>query len=122
MDKKQKKGLQYWAENKILGLFVFNLIIMLLVVLRSAGYFSPYFPITINFIVFFSLILAIFLLNIKSSALFITALAFWIFAALLKILNIDVWAQRTALYTFQALIVGLVLFVIEIVRSKKKKT
>lgn len=112
--------LQYWAQNKIFGLFVFNLIVMLLVVLRSAGYFAPYFPITINFIVFVSLILAIFLLNIRSSTLFAITLIFWILAAILKISDIDVWAQRAALYTFQALLVGLALFIIEIVSVKRK--
>lgn len=109
-----------WAQNKIFGLFVFNLLVMLLIVLRSAGYFTPYFPLTINLIVFLSLILAIILLNMRSSALFIIALVFWIITAVLRIMGIEVWAERAALYTFQALVVGVVLFVIEIVSSKKK--
>ncbi len=113
-------SLQSWAQNKIFGLFVFNLLIMLLIVLRSAGYFEPFFLITINFIVFVSLVLAIFLLNIRSSMLFIIALVFWILTALLRVINIEVWAQRAAIYTFQSLIVGLVLFVIEVIRSKNK--
>lgn len=113
--------LSLWAQNKIFGLFVFNLLIMLLIVLRSAGYFTPFFPLTINLIVFLSLILAIILLNMRSSALFIIALVFWIITAVLRIAGIEVWAERAALYTFQALVVGVVLLVIEIVSIKKKR-
>lgn len=111
---------QFWTQKKIFGLFVFNLLVMLLIVLRSAGYFSLYFPITINFIVFSSLILAIILLEMKSRSLFVIALIFWVLTAFLRIVNIDVWAQRAAIYTFQALLVGLVLFMIEIVSTKRK--
>lgn len=113
--------LSLWAQSKVFGLFVFNLLVMLLIVLRSAGYFTPYFPLTINLIVFLSLILAIILLNMRSSALFIIALVFWIITAVLRIQGIEVWAERAALYTFQALVVGVVLLVIEIVSGKKER-
>ena len=112
-------NLQHWAQNKIFGLFVFNLVVMILIVLRSAGYFSPFFPLTINFIVFVSLILAIFLLNLKSSVFFVIAFIFWVLAAFLRIVNVEVWVERASLYTFQALVVGVVLFIIEVIISSR---
>lgn len=116
----QIKKLGKWAQKRFFGLFLFNVIIMILIILRSAGYFAPFFPLTINFVVFFSFILAILLLNLRSQALFIIALIFWILAAFLKVANIDVWAERTSIYTFQALLVGLVLFLFEIISDKRK--
>ena len=113
-------GLVLWAQRRILGLFAFNILVMLLIVLRSAGYFDPFFLITINLVVFLSFIMSIFLLGAGSRVMFIIAFVFWILAAALKALHIDVWAERTAVYIFQALILGLVLFIIEIVRSKSK--
>lgn len=105
--------IQFWAQNKIFGLFVFNLLVMLLIVLRSAGYFSPFFPISINLIVFISLILAIFLLDIRSRSLFIIAFIFWMFAAFLRIVNVEVWAERTVIYTYEALVMGVFLLLYE---------
>lgn len=120
MSKSKNNSLQFWAQNKVFGLFVFNLIVMLLIVLRSAGYFTPFFPITINFIVITSLILAIFLLNIKSSTLFIIALIFWILAGVLRVMSIEVWAIRAAIYTYEALTLGIFLMFFERIRRRKR--
>lgn len=113
MKENKFSNLQSWAQKRMFGLFVFNLTVMLLIILRSAGYFSPFFLITINFIVFLSLILAIFLLNIKDKALFIVSFIFWALAGLLQTVNINVWAERAALYSFEALVIGIILFIIE---------
>lgn len=110
---KAYQDLNLWAQKRVVGLFSFNLLVMLLIVLRSAGYFDPYLLITINHIVFLSLILSIFLLGVKRRAMFIVALTFWILAGLLKSLKVEVWAERTAVYFFQAFLLGMILFLIE---------
>lgn len=117
------KNLSYfksWAVNKIVGLFIFNLAVIMLVLLYTAGYFAPFFPLTINIIVMFSLIMAVILLSIGSRTLFILALFFWIFAAFLKIVRVDVWAERTAIYSYQSLIIALMLLIIEIRKTNGK--
>lgn len=112
------QNLKKWANNRVFGLFIFNIIVMLLILLYTAGYFAPFFPLTINFIVLVSLILSIILLGVKSKALLVIALLFWIFAAVIRILKIEVWAERTAIYSYQALFIGILLLIIEI-RNKK---
>ncbi|MEK7169190.1 MAG: hypothetical protein AAB778_04210 [Patescibacteria group bacterium] len=81
--------------------------------MRSAGYFLPFFGISVNFIVFILLILSIFLLNFNSRSMFFISLLFWIFACLIKILKIDIWAERTAIYTFEAFLIGVILLIKE---------
>lgn len=115
------QDLNSWAQKRIVGLFAFNILVMLMIVLRSAGYFDPFFPITINFIVLLALILSIILLGVGNRIMFLTAFVFWILAAALKILNVDVWAERTAVYTFQALVVGVVLLIWESLFDKRKE-
>jgi len=105
--------IQKWAKERFLGLFIFNMVIAILLLLRSAGYFDPFLPLTINFIALISFILAIFLLGAKSQALFFIALIFWLFAALLRILQIDIWAERTVIYSFQALVIGIIMLFFE---------
>lgn len=120
--KKEISKIKLWAQERIIGLFTFNAILMLMILLQSAGYFSPFFPLSINTIVMISLISSIFLLGTNSKASFVLALVFWLFASFLKIVKIDVWAERTVIYAYQALMVGLVLFIIETIFSKKKTT
>lgn len=109
--------LNTFKQQKWLGFFLFNIIMMLLLLLYSAGYFSPYFPLTVNIIVLIGIMLSVILLNVRSKVIFLIALLFWIFAAFLKILRIDIWAERTAIYTFECMVVGFVVFIIEY-RSK----
>lgn len=101
--------LEKWLPNHYFQLALFNIILIILLLLRSAGYFEPYFPLSINFITLFSLVLAIFLFGLKSKSIFLLAGLFWIFACLLKLLNVEIWAERTAIYTFQAIFLGVVL-------------
>lgn len=106
---KQKKLIKKWAEENIAGLFLFNLIILLLVLLRFAGYFNPFLTININLIYFVSLTLSVLLLKASSKMMFIVAFSFWLLATFLKCVKIDIWADRTVEYFFQALVVGILL-------------
>ncbi|HWA52003.1 MAG TPA: hypothetical protein VG895_03055 [Patescibacteria group bacterium] len=110
-----------WINKNNYRLAVFNILIVSLFLLRSAGYFQPYFPISVNFIVVVGLILSTFLLGVKSVTTFLITLFFWIFAALLQILRIDVWAERTGIYAYESLVFGVLLFIFESVYSKYKK-
>ena|SRR3989338_4861293 len=104
---------QKWAEKNLAGLFVFNLAIVFLVLLRYAGYFSPFLTININFIYITSLIMSVFLLKLKSRHMMMIAISFWILAAFLKSVKVDIWADRTVEYFFQALFLGIVLLFTE---------
>lgn len=106
----QLKG---WTATHYLNLALFNLILMILVLLRSAGYFDPYFPITIHAIILITLILLVFLLGVNSKFLFVLTCVLWIFVAFLKLVGIDVWAERTSVYAFEALLLGVTLFLFE---------
>lgn len=101
--------LETWILKHYLQLAIFNGVLILLVLLRSAGYFEPYLPITINFIFLVSLILSIFLLGMKSRGAFTLSLLFWLSAAILRIVNVEVWAERSALYSYEAFVAGLLL-------------
>jgi len=113
------KKIERWGGENVFKLLIFNTTLAFLILMRSAGYFLPFFGISINFIVLFLLVLSIFLLNANSKSIFIVALLFWLFAGLLKMLKIDIWAERTAVYTFEALLIGTVLLIIESVKKNK---
>ncbi len=100
---------QNWATENLAGLVVYNLIILLLVLLHSAGYFHPFLPITINIITFIAMILAVLLLGARSEFMFGMAAAFLVFAGFLLFLGVRVWADRTMVYVFQAFCIGIVL-------------
>ncbi len=110
-----------WALSHQLQLTIFNLVIILLFVLRSAGYFEPFFPLTVNFIVFFGLFMSIFLLESRSKQFFVVAIMFWSFAAMLRIVDINVWAERTAVYAYQSFFLAMVLFIFENIKRKKAR-
>ena len=75
---KQKIFIDRWAKENLAGLFVFNIIILLLVLLRFAGYFSPFLEININLIYLISLILSVVMLKATSRMMFVVAFAFWL--------------------------------------------
>lgn len=116
---KKIEELESLISKRLLGLFVFNIILMILILMRSAEYFSPFFLISINFIVLSCIVLSVFLLGIRSKGIFLISLFFWLFAAFLRILNIEIWAERTAIYAYEAIIVGVILYVIENSRFNK---
>ena len=98
---------------------LFNIALMSAFLLRSAGYFSPYLLISVNMIVVFALMLSIFLLKASYKTMFITALFLWVFAGLLGTLKINVWAERTTVYVFESLVLGVILLTWEIIFSKE---
>lgn len=108
-----------WSKDHLIGLFVFNLLIILLLLLRSGGYFLPYFVISINTVVFIALMGSIVLLGAHSGAIFLIGLFFWIFAFLLRILGVEVWAERTSIYTYQTLLLGVLLIILENIIQKR---
>lgn len=112
--------LESWVNRKYLQLALFNIFLIVLVLLKSAGYFEPFFPITINLIFFTSLVLSVFLLGTTHKAAVWLALLFWALAGLFRIIHIDVWAERAALYSFEAFATAIILLVVRRVRLFKK--
>lgn len=110
--KKEKAILNDWTKNHITGLFVFNLFILLMVLLSSAQYFKPFFYLGINSIFFLSLIFAVVLLGARVKTMFIISIVFLLFSAFLKVVKIDIWADRASIYYYQSLLIGLVLLLI----------
>lgn len=108
-----RNKLVVWTKTHYLQLVVFNLFVLLMFLLRSAGYFHPFLVISVNLIVISAFIVAIFLLGARSRAFFLIALIFWGFASFLKIVRIDVWAERTGIYAFESLTIGVVLYFME---------
>lgn len=113
--------LNKWSLSHFVGIAVFNIIMIVLFLLYSAGYFKPFLPISINLIVIIGLVLSTLLLEVKSRAMFMISLSFWLFAAFLKIVKIDVWAERTTIYVYQSLVLGILLIIVENVDTIKKK-
>ncbi len=114
----------HWIKTHYLRIGIFNGLVMLLVLLRSAGYFHPYLPISVNIVVVLALIFAIFLLDARSVAFYLIALLFWLFAGVLRIVGVDIWSERTSVYAFQAFLLGTLLLFIEtsgIITKRKTK-
>lgn len=111
--------LEKWFLEHNFKLIIFNIILVFLFLLRSAGYFQPYFVISVNFIVIVALILSVFLLGAKSKAIFLVTLFFWIFAGFLRLVRIDVWAERTGVYAYECLTFAVLLFIFELIKLRK---
>lgn len=108
-----RKKTAVWVSSHYLNLAIFNTLLVILVLLHSAKYFDPFWVISINVIVFISLITSIILLGAGSRALLAVSLLFWIFAGGMRILGINVWAERVAIYVFQAFLLGVLLLFVE---------
>jgi hypothetical protein len=65
-----------------------------------------------------SIILSILLLAADSRSLFILAIFFWLLATLLRLLGVDIWAERSSVYFYEALFVGVLLFIIKETKHK----
>lgn len=87
---------------------------MVLILLRSAGYFEPYFPLSVNIIFLIALVISVPLLGARSKHLFIVAVIFWGFSALMQIAQFNIWSERGAVYAYEALVVGLIIFMVEV--------
>jgi hypothetical protein len=113
-------NLNKWAMDHLVGLFIFNITMSLLVLLNTAEYFKPFFFLGINVIFFIGLILSIPLLGARSKSMFFISITFLVFATFLKILKIEIWAERTAVYTFQSLLIGVILLIRESINKLAK--
>lgn len=109
-----------WVQHHYLKLAIFNALVMFMILLRSAGYFDPYLPISVNMIVLATLVLSVLLLDARSRSLFVVSLVFWLFALFLKLVKIDVWAERTSIYVYQAIFLATILLLGEIAGIIKK--
>ena len=108
-----RKKVAVWVSSHYINLAIFNTLLVILVLLHSAKYFEPFWAISINIIVFISLITSVILLGAGSRSLFVVSLLFWIFAGGMRILGINVWAERISIYTFQSFLIGVLLLFIE---------
>lgn len=116
-----KKKIKIWTSEHYLQLAIFNAIILALILLRSAGYFQPVLDLSINLIFLVAILLLVILLNANSQVIFLIAVAFLILAVPFKYFTyLEVWAERTVVYAFQALLIGSIMMVIEILRSKNE--
>lgn len=118
--RKEKRFLDLWAEKNFLNLFIFNLTVSLLVLLSSADYFKPFFPLSINRIVFISLLLAIILFKANERTMFVVAIVFLFLAGFFKMVNVGVWAERSSVYVYQSFLLGFILFSVKILLDNKK--
>jgi len=110
-----------WADEHYYAIAIFNLVVIFLFLLHSVGYFHPFFPITINFIVLAMFALAVVLLRVRSSVFFVIAIFFWVVSAFFKYFQINVWAERSGIYVFEALVIGVILLLWENFSIFKKK-
>lgn len=108
-----EEKLSKWLVVNNYKLAIFNIVIVFLFLLRSAGYFQPYFTISVNFIIVFGLVMSAVLLGVRSGFVFVITLMFWLFAGILQIMHINVWAERTGIYAYESLVFGVTLFLLE---------
>ncbi len=109
LTKHYSSDLNIWAKSNILGLFVFNIVLIVLVLLNTAQYFKPFFYLGINSIFFISLLLSIVLLKVRSKGMFLISIIFFIFGLFLKVSRVDIWADRASIYFYQSFFIGLML-------------
>jgi len=115
------KKFNNWINLHLLQLTMFNIFLLFMFLLRSAGYFEPYYVISVNNIVIVGLILSVLLLGATSKVLFSFSLFFWFFASIIQTLGVDVWAERVGIYTYQGLVLGIVMLIIESIKEKRIK-
>ena len=114
------RNIRKWTRRHYFQLAIFYSFVLFLFLMRSAGYFHPYFVISVNVIILAALLTSIPLLGVRSSVLFVVTILFWGFAAFLKVVHIDIWAERTAIYSYQALIIGVLLLIFDIHKKEDK--
>lgn len=120
MEKETNITLHKWVLRKLPMFFIYNVIVMLLVLMHSVGYFDPFFPISVNVIVMVSIVLAVLLLRLNSRFVFATTCFFWLVSAFFQISHIDIWAERAGIYTYESLFVGAIVLVAEVLITKGK--
>lgn len=108
-NKQFSKDISNWATGHLFGLFLFNTILVILVLLNTAQYFKPFFYLGINSIFFISLLLSIVLLGAHSRTMFLISIIFFVFGLVLKLVKIDIWADRASIYFYQSTVIGVIL-------------
>ncbi len=111
--KKSESATSKWALENVARVFIFQSIIMSLVVLHSLGYFHPFFTISAHFIIFTSLILAVLILKARSYHLALFSLITFLGSAFFLVYEVEVWATRLAMYTSESFFVCLIVFALE---------
>jgi hypothetical protein len=61
-------------------------------------------------------------LGFKSRHFFVFSIVFLLFSGILKVLGISIWAERSAIYMFQALFLGELMLIYEYLSSYRKKS
>lgn len=106
--------LRAWVISHYIQIAIFNGILLLLVLLRSAGYFHPILDLSINLIVFIAIFLAIIFFRADSRIILLISVLFLILSIPFKFTSIlEVWAERTTIYAFEAMILGFIMLIIE---------
>ena len=100
-----------WAKTNSGGIFLYNLILFIIILLKSAGYFYPFVTLSNNLIVLFSAILAIPLLRAGERMFFLLALTFIFIASFFEYWQVLIWSERSAMYSFEMLLIGMLLYV-----------
>lgn len=121
----KKKKHEKWLRDRFLSIVITNVILMVLLLLSTTGYFHPFFPLTINSVFLTGFLLAAFLVRVPSWFLFLATLPFWLLAGFFKLVGIGVWAERSTIYSFWALMVGMAVLLMETIREaygKKSKS
>lgn len=109
----KKISLRRWSHENFLGILSLTVLLMTLVLLRSAGYFDPYLTLSINLIVIIMLITARVFLKINHQQILVISLLFMGMAVLLKIFVVNIWAERSMIYSFESLLFGVSLILYE---------
>lgn len=97
-----------WSKKNTASLLWLNLMVMVLLLLKSAGYFAPFFLVSVNHIYVLMLLYSIIFLKIRSRELTVLALIFLVISAVLTVFHMDVWAVRSAWYMYQAFLIALI--------------
>lgn len=107
-----------WAKKRYLGLFAFNIILLILTLLHTARYFDPIYEISINFVLSVAMIMAVAFLGARSRVMFVISIFFLIVAACFQAIRVNIWAERSGIYAFDAMVLGVLLLVFENVGYK----
>ncbi len=102
-----------WAKKRHFGLFSFNLIIIILSLLHTARYFDPIYEISINFILVTAMILTLTVLGGNSITMFVVSIFFMIISASFQAIKINIWAERSGIYAFDSLMLGILALIWE---------
>lgn len=105
-----------WAQKNLARLFIYEIVLMTLVLLHSLGYFHPFFVISAHFIIIFGLVFSVVLLRTRSNHIALFCIVFWLGALVFESLQVIVWAERLAMYAYETLLLCTVLIVFENIR------